>query len=277
MVTYAGLIEKVPLTELGFGMRTGDVKRSTQYEEGPWFYKRNSLYYMIYPAGGVQEHIAYSTSVGPTGPWHFQDTLMRIIRKGGAFTNHPGIIDYHGRSFFFYHNGALPGGGGFDRSVCVDEFSYSADGNIPVIQNTATGVLQPVRNLNPFVHQEAETIAWERGVKTVTDQLASNHIYITPETDAAYTKIRNIDFKKGARRFQAGILPKDGGMFELRLDSLSSKLLGSCALKANRIAPKMVVIKSVISKVQGIHDMYIVFKGNGSNSLGLDWWKFNKN
>ena len=31
----------VPLTEESFGKRTGDARRSTLYEEGPWLYKRN--------------------------------------------------------------------------------------------------------------------------------------------------------------------------------------------------------------------------------------------
>ncbi|MFD0474505.1 hypothetical protein ACFQ0B_44390 [Nonomuraea thailandensis] len=31
-------------------------------------------------------------------------------RQGGSFTNHAGVIDFNGGSYFFYHNGALPGG-----------------------------------------------------------------------------------------------------------------------------------------------------------------------
>ena len=30
------------------------------YTEGPWFMKRGKNYYMLYAAGGVPEHIAYS-------------------------------------------------------------------------------------------------------------------------------------------------------------------------------------------------------------------------
>ncbi|MBS1567633.1 MAG: family 43 glycosylhydrolase, partial [Bacteroidetes bacterium] len=92
-------------------------KRFTTYEEGPWLYKRKNLYYLLYPAGGVPEHLAYSTSSTAMGPWQYGDTLMDKIGRGGAFTNHPGLADYKGRTFLFYHNGALPGGGGFTRSV----------------------------------------------------------------------------------------------------------------------------------------------------------------
>jgi len=57
--------------------------------------------------------------------------------QGGSFTNHPGIIDYKGNSYFFYHNAA--GGSGYHRSVCVEQFQYNPDGTIPRINMTKEG------------------------------------------------------------------------------------------------------------------------------------------
>jgi arabinoxylan arabinofuranohydrolase len=94
MISYAGEVVTVPLNKEGFNVRFKDVDtRPSAYEEGPWFYKRKNLYYMHYAAGGVPEHLAYSTSTSATGPWVYRDTIMRIIDKVGAFTNHPGVID----------------------------------------------------------------------------------------------------------------------------------------------------------------------------------------
>ena len=94
------------------------------------------------------EFIAYSTAPGPTGPWTYRGTIMPT--QGGSFTNHPGVIDFNGGSYFFYHNGALPGGGGYTRSVAVEKFTYNADGTIPTINMTtdrraAGRHAQPVR------------------------------------------------------------------------------------------------------------------------------------
>jgi arabinoxylan arabinofuranohydrolase len=165
MISFSGEVITVPLNEEGFSKRIKDAdKRPSEYEEGPWLYKRKDLYYLIYPAGGVPEHLAYSTATTATGPWKYRDTIMPVIKKGGAFTNHPGVIDYKGKSFLFYHNGALPGGGGFTRSVCVDEFTYKEDGTIPRIRNTEEGV-NPVQYLNPFIRQQAESIAWAQGCR----------------------------------------------------------------------------------------------------------------
>ena len=47
----------------------GEMEMMVGYEEGPWVMKRNGIYYMSYPAGGVPEHMAYSTAKNINGPW----------------------------------------------------------------------------------------------------------------------------------------------------------------------------------------------------------------
>jgi len=61
-----------------------------------------------------------------------------------SFTTHPGVIDFKGRSYFFYHNGSLPTGGSYRRSICVDDMHYNEDGTIQKIVETTTGV-SPVK------------------------------------------------------------------------------------------------------------------------------------
>jgi hypothetical protein len=49
---------------------------------------------------------------GPTGPWTYGgDIIAKQTGSGASFTNHPGVVDYKGKSYFFYHNATLPGGG----------------------------------------------------------------------------------------------------------------------------------------------------------------------
>ena len=68
-----------------------------KYEEGPWVYERNGKYYLIYAAGGIPEHLSYSMSDSPTGPWKYCGQIMDPPE--GSFTTHPGIVDFKGRSF----------------------------------------------------------------------------------------------------------------------------------------------------------------------------------
>lgn len=272
MISYSGEVVTVPLNEPGFGKRTGDPKRSSQYEEGPWLYKRKDLYYLLYPAGGVPEHLAYSTSTSPTGPWQYRDTIMTIIRKGGAFTNHPGVVDYKGRSYFFYHNGALPGGGGFTRSVCVEEFRYNSDGTIPRIRPTAEGV-RPVGQLNPYNRVEAETMAWQQGLETGTSPQAGT--YVTAIDPGDYLKVRSVDFRKGAKALEVNVASAgNGGQIEIRLDSLSGPLLGTCTITGTGGLESWVTQSTAVKKVKGVHDTYFVFKRGEGDSFRVNWWRF---
>jgi len=109
------------------------------YIEGPWVYKRKGLYYLVYASEGTKpEMIEYCTAKNIAGPWTYQGIIQENVQN--SFTTHPGIIDYKGKSYFFYHNGSLPTGGSYRRSICVDYMHYNKDGTIRKIIQTAEGV-----------------------------------------------------------------------------------------------------------------------------------------
>ncbi|RZK59717.1 MAG: glycoside hydrolase [Pedobacter sp.] len=109
------------------------------YIEGPWVYKRKDLYYLLYASKGTKpEMIEYCTAKSITGPWTYQGIIQENVPN--SFTTHPGVLDYKGKSYFFYHNGSLPTGGSYRRSICIDEMFYNADGTIKKIVQTEAGV-----------------------------------------------------------------------------------------------------------------------------------------
>src|SRR5450759_264604 len=275
MISYnkeVGVV-KVPLTKEGFYIRTKDAeKRPSSYEEGPWLFKRNSKYYLLYPAGGVPEHLAYSTSAGPAGPWIYGDTIMHIIKERGAFTNHPGYIDFKGKSYLFYHNGALPGGGGFKRSVCIEPFEFNSDGTIPLFIPTKEGVRESASNLNPFKKVEAETIAWEEGIETAKDEKTG--VYVTGISNGDYIKVRSVDFGGGAKRFEASIASvSPGGKIEIHIDGKDGSLLGTLDVINTGNTQSWKALSCKGRKINGVHDIYLVFKGNEGDLFNFDWWK----
>jgi arabinoxylan arabinofuranohydrolase len=279
MISYdekVGIV-KVPLNKQGFSARKKDAeKRPSEYEEGPWFFKRKNKYYLLYPAGGVPEHLAYSTSNGPTGPWVYGDTIMKVIEDRGAFTNHPGYIDFKGQSYLFYHDGSLPGGGGFKRSVCIEPFSFNPDGSIPRINRTRSGVLKSTANLNPYSRIEAETIAWSEGIKTAKDSL-TGAIYVSDIDNGDYIKIRSVDFGKGATKFEATVASlSSNGNIEVRADGLNGKLLGKLEIKSTKNTQDWKARLCKIKQLTGVHDLYLVFKGVGNNLFNFDSWRLIK-
>jgi len=266
-------IVKEDLKDENFGYRAKKIdNRTASYEEGPWLFKRNSLYYLLYPAGGVPEHLAYSTAKSITGPWTYGDTIMHVIKDGGAFTNHPGYIEFKGKSYLFYHNAALSGGGGFKRSVCIEPLTFNADGSIPLIAPTKDGVKESAANLNPFVRVEAETIGWEEGIETAKDEKVG--VYVTDISNGDYIKVRSVDFGKGAKSFEANVASAtDGGSIEIHVDRPTGTLLGTCIVKSTGGVTNWAVQSCKINKVKGVHDIYFVFKGGAGDLFNFDWWK----
>lgn len=270
MISYSGSPAQIPLTTAGFGTRTGNTSRPTLYEEGPWVYKRNGLYYNVFAAKCCSEFIGYSTAPGPTGPWTYRGTVMPT--QGSSFTNHAGVIDFNGGSYFFYHNGALPGGGGFTRSVAVEKFTYNADGTIPTITMTTAGAPQ-VGTLNPYVRQEAETIAWESGVETEPSSEGGMNVGFIENGD--YVKVKGVAFGTGASSFTARVASgTSGGRIEVRLGSATGTLVGTCTVPGTGGWQNWTSVTCPVSGATGTRDVFLRFAGGSGYLLNLNWWQF---
>ncbi|MFC3495858.1 glycoside hydrolase family 43 protein [Glycomyces rhizosphaerae] len=270
MTSYSGSPTKIPLTTQGFGTRPGSTDRPTLYEEGPWVYKRGSLYYNVFAAQCCSEFIGYSTAPGPTGPWTYRGTVMPT--QGSSFTNHPGVIDFKGSSYFFYHNGALPGGGGFTRSVAVEKFTYNADGTIPLINMTTAGAPQ-VGVLNPYVRQEAETIAWETGVETERSSEGGMNVGWIENGD--WIKVKGAAFGTGAKSFTARVASATGGgRIELRLDGANGALVGTCTVSGTGGWQTWANVSCPVTGATGTHDLYLKFTGGSGYLFNVNSWQF---
>lgn len=270
MVSYSGGVNRIPLTTAGFGTRTGDANRPTLYEEGPWVYKRNGVYYNVFAARCCSEFIAYSTAPTPTGPWTYRGTVMPT--QGSSFTNHPGIVDFKGGSYFFYHNGALPGGGGFTRSVAVEKFSYNGDGSIPTI-NMTTGGAPAADTLNPYTRQEAETIASESGIETEAASEGGMNVGYIENGD--WTKVKNVAFGSGARSFTARVASAtSGGTIELRLGSTSGTVVGRCTVPGTGGWQSWTSVSCSVSGASGTQDLFLRFTGGSGYLFNVNWWQF---
>jgi arabinoxylan arabinofuranohydrolase len=272
MISYTGSVNVTNMTTAQFGTRTGDANRATTYEEGPWIHKRKNMYYMIYAAGPLPEPIGYSTSSSPTGPWTYRGEIMSGANTG-SFTNHPGIIEYKGKGYFFYHTGKLPGGGGYKRSTAVEEFTFNADGTIPRISMTTAGP-KPTDSLNPYQRIEGETMAFSSGLKTQGNDQSG--VYVSSIGNNDYIKLRAVDFgRDGAKSFSATAASGgSGGNIELRLGSQTGTLVGTLGITGTGGATSWRSFTTNVTNAKGVHDLFLVFKGSGSEMFNLDHWKF---
>lgn len=141
------------------------------YTEGPWLSKRKGLYYLTYAAmahQGEWEHLAYATAPSPRGPWTYGGLITGPAKN--SFTIHPGLLDFKGRSYLIYHNGALTLADGQTgatqrRSVTIEYLRYGADGGILPITQTEAGISVPPPPAAP-----APTIDYGRSAPAVRVQ-----------------------------------------------------------------------------------------------------------
>lgn len=271
MISFNGGIHEVDMSR---GFSSGG---SSVYTEGPWIHKRDNKYYMLYASHGTGnggERISYSTSDSPTGPWTWGGLIMEPS-TGSAFTNHCGIIDFKGRSFFFYHNQRrVPGAGGYNRTSAVEEFTWNADGSIPKLKMTDEGVIKPIHYVDPFKRVEAETKAWSYGVGAEKN---NNGVYINKIHNNDYIKVRCLDFgEMGADFFTASVSSKNNASIEIHLDKQDGELIGTLQVENTNGAWRE--IECEVANTIGKHDIFFVFKGASNVELfDFDYWYFTSN
>ena len=296
MIHAKGDVQLVDMTEEGFGSpkmreREQGKKYKDSYVEGPWLIQSPKgaarPWYLLYAAGGVPEHISYSSADSPLGPWHYEGEIMPL---GGtdSFTNHCGVVDFKGHHYFFYHTGHLPGGGGFGRSAAVEEYEWTADGRFPTIHPTREGV-KPIASFNPYRRVPAATMAYSFGLhtkqyhpsgETVSGGFPARSpltVYVTDTHDGDWMRLDSVDFGLfGARQFTVSAASGlRGGRLELRVDSLRGRELGSIEIGATGGWERFQTFTISLPRIAtGVHDLYLVFHGRkGPELFNLEWWE----
>jgi len=262
MISYSGEIVQEPT-------------KPENYQEGPWFYKRGSHYYMAYASTCCPEGIGYAMSDCPTGPWIYKGYVVRPNQASSG--NHPGIIDYKGGSYVFGFNYklnfALTDKHHERRSVCVAKFEYNADGTIPERFWWDDVGAPQIGTLNPFRRTEAETICWSQDVKSAANGQGGMCVY--PTRGGAFIKVKGVNFGVGAKTFRAFVSATTGeGKVELRLDRPTGPLVGTCVFPKTGGATAWATASCSVQDAIGVHDLFLVFAGNPSAALRVDWWQF---
>lgn len=263
MISYSGDIVKLKETP-------------EHYQEGPWFYKRNGHYYLAFASTCCPEGIGYAMSDSPTGPWKTKGYIMRPTERTRG--NHPGIMDYKGKSYVFglnYDLLKLETNTHYERrSVSVAEMHYSEDGTIQEVPYWADTKLEQIGTFNPFRKVEAETMAWGYGLKTAPN--ADKSLSVVDVNNGEYICVRGVNFGKNkARRFEVSALPLEGGNLKIRLDAPDGKIVGNVNIPQGNETSKYELYSCEVNAVSGIHDLYLSFEGENNKDLfELDYWKF---
>jgi hypothetical protein len=276
MISYSGEI-------------TQDSTTPANYQEGPWVWKRNGIYYMAYASTCCPEGIGYAMSTSPTGAWEYKGMIVDASEKTRG--NHPGIIEFKGKSYCFGHSYDLLKQSTSKfyerRSVDMDEMVYRRDGTIQNRNYWSVEGPAQIEPLNPFRRVEAETMAWSEGLKTHFEtewegdfdwsrgRKIADHLYVTSINHGDYMLVKGVDFGKGAGTIEVGISPLYGGKIEIHSGTIDGPIIASVDINGSREAGIWKIVSAPVKSVSGIHDLYFVFRGE-KDLFDFDWWKFSK-
>jgi MYXO-CTERM domain-containing protein len=155
----------------------------------------------------------------------------------------------------------------------VQKLNFAADGTIPKLPFWDPKGVAQVGTLNPYVKTEAETIAWSQGLKTET--CSEGGMNVTNIDKGEFIKVAGVDFGGGATSLDVRVASAgSGGGIEVRLDSQTGTLVGTCAVTGTGGAQTWTTKTCPISGASGVHDLYFVFTGDAAGLFNFNWWQF---
>jgi arabinoxylan arabinofuranohydrolase len=276
MISLASDIAKIPAP---YFFEASDLN----FINGTWAYTYNTSWEQRteWPYTNIDKStqcsMCYMTSKTPLDPdsWKYRDNYFKNtgdVNVGPLTNNHTHLFKFKEKYYIGYHAMYLQDyfgtKGGF-RNVGIEEVPVNEenDVNIPMVKATFNGPSQ-LNPLNPFVLQQAETVAATSGQVQFEAVGKPGNMVAKGKADKQCLMVRGADFSKHIpTKFEARV--KGKGKIDVYVNNLKGTPLVSliCDEKEWTTLSKKIALK--IDK--GIGNIYFVFNGEG---LGFDEWKF---
>lgn len=196
--------------------------------------------------------------------------------NGNGGNNHSDMFTYKGETYFTYHAQtrgaawaqALGTSGqtqGY-RSVHIDKLEFNADGTIKPIVGTRAGVAQ-VEDFDPYRTFEAETLAWQLGVKTTAttepsvefpEHNGNGNMALSGIDDGDFAALSQVAFGEGAATVSARVKPLvEGASVQVRLDNVDGPVVAT--LPVDGAAGAWTTVTADVTGATGTHDVFFVF------------------
>ncbi len=226
--------------------------------------------------------IDYMVSDNPMTGWGSKYTVLNTLADNMSNNSQAGIFAFLDKSYITYHNRKLAIDRGVtntrQRSVCVDEVTYKTDYTMNTVVTTSTGPAQ-IGSVNPYLLNEAETMASQSyllpGIEVNTCNDNGIGRAVTDIDNGDWIKVAGVDFGTGASSFKARVSSATtGGTIEIRLDSETGTLIGTCAVNPTGGWDNFEDKTCSITEVTAKHDVYFKFTGGNGLLFNFNWWQF---
>lgn len=261
--------------------------------EDSGIHKYNGVYYYSYcinfsgthPANIPAGEIGYMTSTNPMGPFSYKGHFLKnpgVFFKAGG-NNHHSVFQFNNQWYVVYHAQTVSlasyGAGNGYRSPHINKLTYNSDGTIQEVAANYAGIAQ-LTNLNPYNRVEAETIGWCAGITTEVCSAAGgpvSNLNVGYINNGDWVAVGNADFgSAGAASFKANVASAAaGGKIEIRLNSVTGPLVGVLTVPSTGGWQNWQEVETTVSGATGIHKVFLVFAGSGTDYLfNFDYWQF---
>ncbi len=143
---------------------------------------------------------------------------------------------------------------------------------VGVVANIA-GASEAPDEQSAFSRIEAESYSNQSGIQTESCTEGGKNVAFIENGD--YTVYKNVDFGNGAQSFQARVSSAtDGGNIEIRLDSITGPVIGTCQVTGTGDWQTFADMKCSVSEASGKHDLYLKFTGDSGYLFNLNWFTF---
>lgn len=269
--------------------------------EDSGIHKDNGKYYYSYSSNFENENgmdivepgvIYYLVSDDPMGPFvspvegepagKVLDNMYMFFKTGG--NNHHAIFEFKGQDYIVYHAETLGLAISGDtsklygyRSPHINKIEYDENYVIKPVIADYKGISQ-LMNIDPYGELEAETIAWNSGIKTEpieeSEICECVNMKLTDLQDGDWTAISGADFgEDGANSFSVKLNSLNKGHIEIRLDSFNGELVGEVDVEPTE---GYETLTCATDNIIGERDVYFVFKGEAGDLFDVDSWGFSK-
>jgi hypothetical protein len=219
--------------------------------------------------------MCYMTTTTPDDPtsWTYAG---EYLKNPGTFglgwgNNHTHLQEYQGKYYLFYHTQDLQNqlglSGGY-RSIAVNQATViTSTHRISSVTANRAGVSQ-LRKVNPFVEQQAETMATGGGIHAVNYGATGNTI-LSGLKEGDWTEVRGVNFSAdGGGATACRIRVRGTGSLSIYLDKTTTTPVGTVDFATTDFEE---VECTLTKKVSGAHDLYFVYHGSGWD---FDAWQF---
>jgi arabinoxylan arabinofuranohydrolase len=245
--------------------------------EDSWIHKYKGKYYYSYSTDWSKgaPTIDYMMSDNPITGFQYKGTVLPQPPENGN-NNHHAIFTYKGNWYIAYHNRTVAKENGVDpgveRNVCLDQLYYNTDGTMKKVDITKDGLPQ-LKYVNPYYKNTAVNMNNEHGIET--EKCSEGELNVSNIENGDWMKVRGVDFGDGAASFEARVASAtSGGNIELRLDSPTGTLVGTCAVQGTSGWQNWATKTCTVSGAKGIHDLYLKFTGGSGYLFNISWWQF---